>query len=86
MRRMEIPESIIQPVPRTGPRMVIQSDKPMTLTIEGAAEELGVSIRTMYELVQREDFPAMKIGKSWRVSTRCLEEWIAEKATKKENI
>lgn len=58
----------------------------MTLNLKEAAEELGVSDPTMRELVKQKDFPAMKIGKLWKISRRGLEEWIEKKTKDKAEI
>lgn len=53
----------------------------ITMNIKEAAEELGVCVPKVRELVQRQDFPAMKIGKTWKISRSGLYEWV-EKMTK----
>lgn len=58
----------------------------MTLNLKEAAEELGISEPTMRELIRQKDFPAMKIGKLWKVSRRGLEAWIDEKTKDKAEI
>lgn len=52
----------------------------LTLTVAEAAALLSVSEPTVYELVHREGFPSLRIGRSWRVSRAGLETWVAEQA------
>lgn len=53
----------------------------MTMTLKEAARELGCSENKVYELVHRNDFPAMKIGRNWKISRIGLYEWV-QKMTK----
>ena len=48
----------------------------LTFTAEEAAKQLNVSLPTIYQLCNREDFPAMRIGKKLLVSRSGLERWI----------
>lgn len=47
-----------------------------TLTIQEAAQMLGVSKPKMYELAKQKDFPAIHIGKRIVISTVAFREWI----------
>ena len=40
--------------------------------------ELGIGRRNAYELVAREDFPSMRIGKRIVIPIKQFEEWVAE--------
>ncbi len=42
------------------------------LTVDGAAELLGVSAYTIREMAKRGDIPARKVGKGWRFSREAL--------------
>ena len=55
------------------------SDK-LTLNITEAAEALGVSRPTMYQLIRREDFPSFHIGSRVVISRAGLEEWVLAQA------
>ena len=48
----------------------------MTLSVQEAADELGVSAPIAYDLTHRADFPAFKIGNRTRVSREGLREWV----------
>jgi excisionase family DNA binding protein len=46
---------------------------PMLLTVERAAEQLSISISTLYVLFERGEIKPVKIGRGCRVRTRDLE-------------
>jgi excisionase family DNA binding protein len=46
------------------------------LTIEEAAELLGVSIKTFNKVLHSESLPGRKIGREWKFSRRALIDWI----------
>ena len=48
----------------------------LTLSVEEAAEHLGVCTRVVYELTRRADFPTIKIGRRTRISREGLREWV----------
>lgn len=55
----------------------------LTLSVTEAAEALGISRRSMYELLNREDFPAaLKIGRRRLISKELLAEWVRIQAQK----
>ena len=56
------------------------------MSIKEAAEYLGICEATVRELVRTADFPAMKLGKNWRISRKGLEEWIEEKTRNHEEV
>ena len=43
------------------------------LTLEDAAERFGVDVRTVVGWCHEENFPAMRMGGSWRVRRTALE-------------
>lgn len=53
---------------------------PAVLTVQQAAEYLGVCDETLYSLVHRRDFPAFRIGRSWRIDGQKLGEWVRQQA------
>jgi len=53
----------------------------IALTAAEACELIGVSRPTLYQLVHRADFPAMRVGRKWIISRRGLEEWVLRQAT-----
>jgi len=46
------------------------------LTIEEAAELLGVSVKTFNKVLHSENIPGRKIGREWKFSRQALIEWI----------
>ena len=46
------------------------------MTVAQTAEYLQMPVSTIYELVRHCEFPALKIGKSWRVVRKDLDEWM----------
>lgn len=54
----------------------------MALSVADAAELLGVSKPTVYQLAKREDFPAFTIGRRTVISRVKLAEWVNNQATK----
>lgn len=48
----------------------------LTMSVQEAAEQLGVSDKTVYTLTHRADFPTVKIGKRTRISTEGLKAWV----------
>ena len=59
------------------------SDKlsPLAVSAAEAARLLGVSRPTLYQLLNREDFPSFRVGNRVLVSVAGLQEWI-ERQTK----
>lgn len=58
----------------------------LMLNLKETAEVLGLGINKVQELVRREDFPAMKVGKTWRVSSDGLAEWVREKTKERAEV
>lgn len=52
----------------------------VVLTIEEAAEMLGVSTGYMYKLARRADFPRMKVGSHIRIPKQLFQEWVYRQA------
>jgi len=46
------------------------------LTIEEAAELLGVSVKTFNKVLHSQSIPARKIGREWKFSRQALITWI----------
>lgn len=51
------------------------------LTVEQAAEAIGISRAHLYALVRRGEFPVVKFGKLTRVSQQALHDFIATGGT-----
>lgn len=54
----------------------------LTYNVTEAAEALGISRRSMYDLLHREDFPTLKIGGRRLISRELLAEWVRQQAQK----
>lgn len=54
----------------------IEISEKIALTVQETAELLSVSVPTVYKLVKREDFPALKIGGRTLVSRDRLVDWV----------
>lgn len=54
--------------------------EPMAVSAPEAARLLGVSKPKVYELMNRTDFPAFKLGRRTLVSVDGLREWIRNQA------
>ncbi len=46
------------------------------LTIEQAAQLMGVSVKTFNKVLHTQSIPARKIGREWKFSRKALIEWI----------
>ena len=46
------------------------------LTPYEAADEFGISLTTVYNLLSAKKIPGVKIGKSWRILKDAMEEFI----------
>lgn len=51
----------------------------LTYSVVEAAEALGVSKTTMYQLVKSEGFPVIQIGKRMVIPIKSLERWVEGK-------
>lgn len=48
------------------------------LTIEEVQQILRIGKNSAYDLCKREDFPCVKIGRSYRVPKKEFEEWLSK--------
>lgn len=56
-------------------------------TVEETAEYLKETKGTIYVLVRSKDFPAIKIGRQWRILKHELDEWLIKRYNNKpENL
>jgi excisionase family DNA binding protein len=55
---------------------VIRTESRLVLTIEEAAERLGIGRTTMYALVKNGDIRTVTIGRLRRVPAQCLDEYV----------
>ena len=68
--------SEIVPSPPTPPGAHISPDGRLTLSVAEAAKELGICTKSAYNLIHRQDFPTVRIGKRVRISRAGLAEWV----------
>ena len=54
--------------------------EPMCLAVDGLCEILGVSRPTAYELVHRDGFPTIRVGRRILVPRAGLEKWLETQA------
>jgi excisionase family DNA binding protein len=65
---------------RTRAERVSFMDKEI-LDVEGAAQLLGVSSTTVYNLARKGELPATRVGREWRFSRSNLIQWVANGTT-----
>lgn len=58
----------------------MQGAERLTLSVTEAAEVLGVSRPTIYQLIHRRDFPAFKVGARTLISRERLAAWVEAQA------
>ena len=54
----------------------MSSTESLTMSVEEAAQQLGICTKIAYQLTHRADFPTIKIGRRTRVSREGLREWV----------
>ena len=52
----------------------------VALTVPEVAEALGVGLSSAYQLIHREDFPSIPIGRSVRIRRAKQAEWVERQA------
>jgi excisionase family DNA binding protein len=55
-----------------------KEDYPLILTVKDIQEILGIGKRVAYELMERKDFPMVRIGRLKRVNRDAFFEWIEQ--------
>lgn len=61
--------------------MSADEEKNLFLTVAEVAKELRVSTMTVYRLIKAEQLPASRIGKSLRIRTGDVEDYLAGRYT-----
>lgn len=56
------------------------STEKLALSVPKTAKLLGVSVPLVYQLVAREDFPSLKIGRRTVINRRLLQAWLDKEA------
>lgn len=59
---------------------------PSVLNVSQAAKLLQIGESKMYTMCNIEDFPLIRFGKSFRIPTELLRQWVAEKALAREIV
>jgi len=52
-----------------------------TMTVRDLAKELGICVPNAYELVRRQGFPAIMLGRRIIIPRMAFENWLHEQAT-----
>lgn len=58
----------------------------LTMSVEEAAQQLGICTKIAYQLTHRADFPTIKIGRRTRVSREGLREWVRSQEQNKTEV
>jgi excisionase family DNA binding protein len=53
-----------------------KEDYPMVMQVEHVAEVLDISKRVAYELMERQDFPLIRVGRLKRVNRDSFFQWL----------
>lgn len=64
----------------------IEISEKIALTVQETADLLSVSVPTVYKLVKRGDFPALKIGGRTLVSRGRLIDWVNTQSVQLEDM
>ncbi len=59
----------------------LQEKREILLTIEEAAKYLRLHPATVYRLARRQELPAGKVGKQWRLDRETLQRWLQANTT-----
>ena len=61
----------------------MESTKQLCIKPENLVKMLGISRNTVYEVVNRADFPTVRIGRRILIPIAALERWLEEQANTK---
>lgn len=64
----------------------MEGKKAIAYNMKEAAAACGVSTGTMQTMVNREDFPAFRIGRRWVIPRDSLEDWMKRQAAKRQSF
>lgn len=56
----------------------------LVYNVTEAAQALGISRRAMYDLINRKDFPTLKVGSRRLIPRELLSDWIREQAERQD--
>mgnify|MGYP004520034779 CR=1 FL=1 len=57
-------------------------NKNLGMSVVDVANELGISRPTVYELLNRADFPKIRVGRRWIIPRQGLENWLEREAAR----
>jgi len=60
----------------TNQLVTVNNGQAAVLTVPETAKYLSLPVSKVYELVKGKDFPAIKMGKNWRIHKEKLEQWL----------
>lgn len=69
------------PLPVEEPQAPSGTLQKLAYSVDEAAQVLGVSRSTVYNLIHRADFPALKVGNRQLISREGLAEWVRKQAS-----
>lgn len=55
----------------------------LTMSVAEAAQQLGISTKSCYNLTHRADFPTVKLGRRTRINREALREWVQQQTQTK---
>ena len=61
-------------------KITTTTDEQIALTVEQAAQSLGISRPTMLELTRKAGFPCFRVGRRILIPRRALLDWLDRKA------
>lgn len=61
---------------------VLVLNKNLGMSVVDVANELGISRPTVYELLNRADFPKIRVGRRWIIPRQGLENWLEREAAR----
>lgn len=56
------------------------------LSLQEFASEIGVSRPTAYQIINRDDFPKVRVGRRIIIPRSCAEEWLRKECGGKNNV
>ena len=69
----------------TNQLVTVPNGQAAVLTVPETAKYLSLPVSKVYELVKGKDFPAIKIGKSWRILKDNLDQWLLKQLEEKQD-
>ncbi|MCG7871064.1 MAG: helix-turn-helix domain-containing protein [Candidatus Thiodiazotropha lotti] len=60
--------------------------EPLLITINDAANILAISTRTVRRMLDRGDLPTVRVGRSIRIPTKALKDWVEQGTDQSEKL